>query len=171
MEILSVKWFWNCTSRCICCHSSFKLHDLRVGISNLRSVILTENFRRLTQLLQNKLYRSFFHPVYQFVFYKSYLAYLFMFYNDVADSISAYVVSSDRTIINEWIAEEGYGGGRGLIWGTITVFTCLTGETHEYHVTMTGMESEIWTWNLQTRSKCGTATFVQRCYGVMLCNL
>jgi len=93
-----------------------------------------------------------------------------MFYNDVAVSSSAYIVSNNRTIINKWIAEEGYGGGRGLIWGTITVFTRLTGETHENRVTITGMQSEILTWNLQTRSKCRTATFVRTCYSMMLCN-
>jgi len=94
-----------------------------------------------------------------------------MLYSDVAVRSSVYVVLNDRTIINEWIGEEGYGGGRGLIWGTITVFTCLTGETHENRVTVTGMQSEIWTWNLQTRIKCGAATFVLTCYGMMLCNL
>lgn len=71
-----------------------------------------------------------------------------MFYSDVAVSSSAYIVSNNRTVINEWIAEEGYGGGRGLIWGTITVFACSTGETHENRVAITGMQSEIWTWNL-----------------------
>ena len=62
-----------------------------------------------------------------------------MFYNDVAVSRAAYIVSNDTTIINQRIAEKGYGGGRGLIWSTVTVFTCLTGETRGNRVTITGM--------------------------------
>jgi len=142
---LTLKWSWNFTS-CICCNSCFKLQDLCVDISNLKSLILTENFRSFPQLLQNKVYHSLFHPVYQFAFYKSYLAYLtylFVFYNDVTFSSSAHIVSYDRAIINEWIAEEGYGGGRDFIWGTITIFTCLTRETHENHVTIIVRHSEI----------------------------
>ena len=104
MEISHSKVVLNFTSCCICCHSCFKLQDLRVDISNLRSVILTENFCIFPQLLQNKVYHSYFHPVYQSAFYKSYLAYfsyLFVFYNDVTVSSLAYIVSHDRTIINE----------------------------------------------------------------------
>jgi hypothetical protein len=166
---LTVKWSWNCTSCCICCHSCFKLQDLRVDISNLRSVILTENLRRFPQLLQNKVYHSFFHSAYQFIFYKSYLAYLaylFMFYSDVAVSSSAYFVSNDRTIINEWIMEEGYGGGRGLIWCTITVFTFLTGVTHENRFTMTSMQSEIWASDTEQVWYCDFCAYMLRCDAV-----
>jgi hypothetical protein len=164
----TVQWFCSCTVQwsCSCtvqwsysCTVHQVLFVATVDISNLRSVIVTDNFRRFPQLLQSKVYQRFFHPVYQFVFHKSYLAYLVMFYNNVAVSSSAWIVSNYRTIINEWIAEKGYGSGQGLIWVTVTVFTCLSGENHENYVTITGMRSEIWTWNLQTRSRCGTATF------------